>query len=131
MKLRLRGNSVRVRMDQQDLASLLISGRALDMVHFGPGPDRTFTYEVKVGRAPRNRPQVEYIGGHLVITIDRQCAEEWSSSDRVGFDHRQVAGDGSGIRVIVEKDFACLDRPAGEESDDAWAFPNPTSPAAC
>jgi hypothetical protein len=29
--------------------------------------------------------------------------------------------------VILEKDFACLDRPAWDEAEDAWAFPNPSA----
>jgi hypothetical protein len=31
------------------------------------------------------------------------------------------------VRVVLEKDFACLDRPEGEEAEDAWAYPNPSS----
>ena len=46
--------------------------------------------------------------------------------DRVGFDHQQPV-DGGVVRVLLEKDFACIDRPAGEEADDAYAFPNPSA----
>jgi Family of unknown function (DUF7009) len=131
MKLRLKGNSIRVRMDRKDLAELLGCGRTIDVVRFGPGPARTFTYEVKLGTAPRNQPRADYIGGHLVVTINRDDAEAWLTGDRIGFDHRQLMDDGGAIRVIVEKDFACLDRPPGDEEEDAWAFPNPSSIAAC
>jgi hypothetical protein len=31
------------------------------------------------------------------------------------------------VRVLLAKDFACLNRPAGEESDDAWTFPEPSA----
>jgi hypothetical protein len=31
------------------------------------------------------------------------------------------------VRVILEKDFACIDRPLGEEADDAYAFANPSA----
>ena len=130
MKLRLKGNSIRVRMDRKDLAELLGCGRTIDMVRFGPGPSRTFTYAVKLGTAPHNRPRAEYIAGHLLVILDRGDAETWFSGDRVGFEHRQLLEDGSAIRVILEKDLACLDRPAGDESEDAWAFPNP-SVASC
>jgi hypothetical protein len=116
-------------MNRKDFALLLGSGRAMDVVHFGSGPARTFTYEVKLGTTPHNQPRADYIGGHLVVTIDRDDAEAWLSSDRIGFDHRQTAGDGSAIRVIVEKDFACLHGPAGDESADAWAFPIPSTAA--
>jgi len=118
-------------MDRKDVAELLGCGRTIDVVRFGPGPSRTFTYVVKLGTAPRNRPRAEYIAGHLFVIIDREDAEAWSSGDHVGFDHQQLLEGGSAIRVILEKDFACLDRPVGDESEDAWAFPNPSSSAVC
>ena len=68
MKLRIRCNSVRVRMDRKDLVELLERGRVLDAVRFGPGVDRTFTYAVVVGTAPPGRPRADYsavlLAGH-------------------------------------------------------------------
>jgi hypothetical protein len=128
MKLRIRGNSIRVRMDRKDLAELLKRGRVVDAVRFGPSVDRTLTYTVVVGTAPPDRPRADYAAGLLLITIDRGAAEAWSEGDRVGFDHEQVT-EGGAVHVILEKDFACLDRSAGDASDDAWAFPNPSSGA--
>jgi hypothetical protein len=126
MKLRLKGNSIRVRLDRRDIEGLINRGRIDDAVRFGPGSGMAFSYTVEVGAAPRNRPTASYVAGRLWIVIDRGDAEAWRDSDRVGFDHEQVV-DGGVVRVILEKDLACLDRPVGEESDDAWAFPNPSA----
>ena len=68
---------------------------------------------------------MEFVGGRLLVTIDPLDAEELRRGDNVGFDHEQVSYEGV-IRILLEKDFACLDRPAGEETDDAFAFPNPS-----
>jgi uncharacterized protein DUF7009 len=124
VKLRIRRNSARIRMDRRDLAELLERGRVLDVLRFGPGSIHTFTYAVMIGAAPPGRPRADYAGGLLVVTIDRGDAEEWSEGDRVGFDEEQVV-EGGAVRVILEKDLACLDQPAGDEAQDAWAFPNP------
>lgn len=125
MKLRLRKNSVRVRMDRKDVAELLGLGHVLDTIRFGPGVDHTFTYAVVVGVAPAGRPHAHYHAGRLVLTIDSEDAEAWAEGGAVGFDHEQPVNGGT-VRVILEKDFACLDRPAGDERDDEWAFSNPT-----
>jgi hypothetical protein len=122
MKLRLKGNSIRVRLDRRDIEGLIDQGRVDDGVRFGPG--LSFSYAVEVGLAPRDRPKVSYADGQLKISIDLEDAEEWLASERVGFDHQQAV-DGGVVRVILEKDFACIDRPRGEEADDAYAFPNP------
>jgi hypothetical protein len=122
MKLRLKGNSVRVRLDRWDIEGLIDRERVVDGVRFGPGV--ALSYAVEVGLAPRDRQKASYADGHLKISIDREDAEEWLASDRVGFDHEQVV-DGGVVRVLLEKDFACIDRPRGEEADDVYAFPNP------
>jgi hypothetical protein len=122
MKLRLKGNSIRVRLDRRDLGRLIDEGRVDDAVRFGPG--LAFAYAVEVGPAPRERPNASYADGRLTIRIDPEDAEGWLAGDRVGFDHQQPV-DGGAVRVLLEKDFACIDRPPGEEPDDAFAFSNP------
>jgi hypothetical protein len=124
MKLRLRGNSIRVRLDRRDIERLIDDGHVADAVQFGPG--LAFSYAVEAGQAPRERPRVSYTGGRLTIQIDRVDVEQWHSGDRVGFDHEQPV-EGGVVRVLLEKDFACIDRPLGEEADDAYAFPNPSA----
>jgi hypothetical protein len=126
MKLRIRSNSVRVRLDQKDLAELIEHRRVLDALHVGPGSNHTFMYAVVIGSAPPGRPELRYAAGLLVLTIDRGDAEEWAAGDRVGFDHEQSIDCGT-VRVVLEKDFACLDRPTEDMAEDAWAFPNPSA----
>jgi hypothetical protein len=124
MKLRLKGNSIRVRLDRRDIEGLIARGRIEDSLRFGP--DLVFSYAVEIGAAPRERPRASYTVGRLAIRIDPRDAEKWLAGSRVGFDHLQDV-DGGVVRVLLEKDFACIDRPAGEEADDAYAFPNPSA----
>jgi hypothetical protein len=124
MKLRLKGNSIRVRLDRRDIERLIDEGRVDDAVRFGPG--LAFSYAVEMGPAPRERPRASYAAESLLIRIDPEDAEEWLAGDRVGFDHMQDV-EGGVVRVLLEKDFACIDRPLGEEADDAYAFPNPSA----
>ena len=124
MKLRLKGNSIRVRLDRRDIERLIDEGHVDDAVRFGPG--LAFSYAVEAGPAPRERPKVSYKSGRLTIQIDPEDAEDWLAGDRVGFDHLQEV-EGGVARVLLEKDFACIDRPLGEEADDAYAFPNPSA----
>jgi hypothetical protein len=124
MKLRLKGNSIRIRLDRRDIERLIDERYVDDAVRFGPG--LAFSYAVEIGPAPRGCPKAQYTEGRLTIQIDRDDAEEWFAGDRVGFDHQQPV-DGGVVRVLLEKDFACIDRPLGEEPDDAYAFPNPST----
>jgi hypothetical protein len=122
MKLRIKGNSIRVRLDRRDIERLIDEGGVEDAVRFGPA--RVFSYAVEIGVAPRERPIASYTDGRLTIRIDPADAKGWFSGDRIGFDHQQPVEDGI-VRVLLEKDLACIDRRPGEEADDAYAFPNP------
>ena len=64
MKLRLKGNSIRVRLDRRDIERLIDEGRVDDAVRFGPG--LAFSYAVEVGPAPRERPTASYTAGRLL-----------------------------------------------------------------
>src|SRR3954451_9618413 len=103
MKLRLKGNSIRVRLDRRDIERRIDEGRAADAVRFGPG--LAFSYAVEAAPAPRERPKACYTDGRLTIRIDPVDGQEWLAADRVGFDHQQPV-DGVVVRVLLEKDFA-------------------------
>ena len=126
MKPRLKGNSICVRLDQRDTGNLLADGKIEDALRFGPGLQ--FSYAVELGPAPRERPRASYTAGRLTIQVDPRDAREWLDSVRVGFDHLQSV-EGYFVRVHIEKDFACIDRPAGEAGDDEHAFPHPSAAA--
>lgn len=126
MKLRLRGASVRVRLDQRDLSTLMESGRVEDGIRFGEFPDQTFSYAVELQDHGPVEPRLEYTSGHFVLLLDRNVAKSWNASSQVGFETQQDFGETT-VRIILEKDFACLDRPASQAEDDQFAFPNPAS----
>jgi hypothetical protein len=95
-------------------------GRTVSDGTVGPLAPGTTANRSRVARemlfAVRSRP----------ILIDPNDADEWFTGNRIGFDHQQPV-DGGMIRVLLEKDFACIDRPGGEEADDVYAFPNPSA----
>ncbi|MDB5340692.1 MAG: hypothetical protein JWN70_6311 [Planctomycetaceae bacterium] len=126
MKLRIKDNSVRVRLDRRDLDRLIELGRVESVVRFGPTSQCAFSYAVELRSVSNQHPTVDYYSGRLLLAIGREDANQWYNSELVGFEHEQTV-DGGVVRVLLEKDFACVDRPAGEESDDAWAFPNPAA----
>ena len=70
MKLRLKGNSIRVRLDRRDMEGLIDRGRIDEAVRFGPG--LAFSYAVEVGVAPRDRPKASYADGR-----PRSPSEDW------------------------------------------------------
>ncbi|HVJ85005.1 MAG TPA: hypothetical protein VM452_05125 [Caulifigura sp.] len=124
MKLRIHGQTIRVRIDQHDLEQLLRDGRVTDETRFGDEPDRCFSCLLEIAGPPNSLPGVDYDRGRFVIQLGRDTANDWRNADLVGFKTTREEG-GRMIRLMLEKDFACLDRPVGEEREDAYAFLNP------
>jgi hypothetical protein len=123
MKLRLRGNSLRLRLGRSEVTCVGKGERVDDAVAFGATAADRFVYAI----VPSSEAQV--VGAHfakneLVVTVPSQLAREWALGDVVGLEAAQAVGDGATLAILVEKDFACLTPRTGE--DDTDAYPNPT-----
>jgi hypothetical protein len=64
-------------------------------------------------------------GSRIELALPADTVRRWAESETVAIEGEQPAADGRRLRILVEKDFACLKERPGE--DDADAFPNPTS----
>jgi hypothetical protein len=126
MKLRIKGNSLRLRISRTEMARLLAGGGIEETICFGKADDARLTYALE-HRAGGDEVGVEYRGQRVSIVISTAAAMRWAQGDDVGIYGSSETACGP-LEVIVEKDFACLD---GNDPHDADAFPNPTAGAVC
>lgn len=119
MKIRIRGNSIRLRLDKKDIDSLSNSGMVQEQTTF---PSGKFTYELRSSDSEKGIST--YLGASTIgVQISSQTSKNWCTGEDVGIYHTLEMNDGSELRIILEKDFACLSTREGE--DDTHAFPNP------
>jgi hypothetical protein len=119
MKLRIKGNSIRLRLLRSEVQKFAEAGRISDKVSFGTNGLR-YTLEMS---GDVDSILARYATGEISVLIPEQAARDWTTSEDVGFEIEHPLGDGELLSIIIEKDFACLDRP--EDPDLADAFPNP------
>src|SRR5687767_12406856 len=119
MKLRIRGDSIRLRLTQGEVAALAENGLVEESTAFGPGTEQRFGYAIGFGGSTLG---AELSNGQLRVLVPADVARAWVSGDAVGLESVQDAGDGRTLRILVEKDFACLTKRPDE--DDTDAFPN-------
>jgi hypothetical protein len=119
MKLRIRGNSIRIRVSKSELAEIEESGSAQDMVRFSPRSTLRYRVDVK----PGGRAEVEFDGAQLRIAVPNEHVARWLDPDQVSIEAEQDDGDGGVLKILIEKDFACL-APRSSE-DDSDLFDNP------
>lgn len=113
MKLRLQGNSLRLRLGRSEVASLCDEGAVEESVSFQSGG--SLIYRVQSG------PKVDHLRadfhrGIITVHVPIAMAGAWASGEEAGI----YAQDGQ-LTIAIEKDFRCLTRT--EEEPDA--FPHP------
>jgi hypothetical protein len=126
MKLRIKGNSLRFRLTKSEVADLLIKGRVEDTVVYGSTADARLTYAVQQSAT------AEAITSHstpqtVSVLIPVADVRRWVEGESVGIYGSLDTGAGL-LALLVEKDFACLDR---SDVDNADTFPNPLAAAMC
>lgn len=118
MKLRIRGNSLRFRLRRGEVRELAVEGRVEERTDFGPAAALVYTLLAD----DACRVAASFQDGRLTVRIPRAVAVAWADGDQVGIEASQPAGS-EVLRILIEKDFECIDAPPGESQDDA--FPNP------
>lgn len=127
MKLRIKGNSLRLRVSRSEVASLLKRNRLEETIHFAPQVNAQLTYALEQS-ASTNSPTIQYTENNVTLLIPVEQANTWCLSDQVGIVERLSIGSYGFLDVLIEKDFACLDRNDKENED---TFPNPNVGTTC
>jgi hypothetical protein len=119
MKLRIKENSMRLRISPSDLKRLLTTGRIEEVIYFGPEPDAKLTYAVEQA-ASNGEITVRYRPQEVTVVLPTENIRKWAQGDEVGIYGAFNAGRKQ-LDWAIEKDFACLDREEGNE--DTFANP--------
>jgi len=130
MKLRIKGDSLRLRISPREMSRLLVSGRIEETIRFGPGRDAKLTYALSTNSGdlvPGAAMTVQYQAQEVVVTMDAAQARAWAEGAEVGL-YANINTGGGQLEVAVEKDFACLDKGEPENHD---TFPHPNKGSVC
>ena len=120
MKLRIRGDSIRLRLTQGDVATLVAQGTVSEDMRMSP--EATFEYRLTADRNVAGA-RVSLTDRVLEVRLPRAQVEHWADSNEVGIEALQPNGNGEGLRVLVEKDFPCLTARPNEDDSDAFPWP--------
>lgn len=121
MKLRIKGNSIRLRLTQSEVEEIEKGNTVTEDISFGK-QSPAFHYAL----APDEKSkliQAQYHEHILQIFLPSSQAKKWASTDQVGIESEILIEGEQSLYVLIEKDFQCLhQRPREDERDN---FPNP------
>jgi hypothetical protein len=112
MKIRIKGNTLRYRLTKSDVDKFSKEGYIEETINFG---QQSLVYALK--SASIDHLAADFQNNKITLFIPVSMAEEWITTDRVGFDSNE-----SSLYLLIEKDFQCLDNVAEDQSDN---YPNP------
>jgi hypothetical protein len=127
MKLRINGNSIRLRLLRSEVSTFVGTGRIEHTIHFASSDDAFLTYALE-HEADLANVVVRHKQSEVTIVLPRQQAISWAETGQIGIYSAVNLGGRGVLDVIVEKDFACLDL---SDADNHDTFPNLQIEAVC
>ncbi len=126
MKMRVRENSIRLRLTQSEVKRFGEIGLVEETLEFGDAAKLTYALESESGA---EKVEVRFQNQRIAVIVPQNTAKHWTDSNEVGIKTEQNIRDGKTLRILIEKDFACLETRTGEDEFDA--FPNPSENKIC
>ena len=115
MKLRIQGNSLRLRLTRKEVAQLHDCGHVESSIEFAPG--RTLAYSLE-GSPHATSVTASFDGRAILVAAPAPLITEWADGEQVSIEGPPQAG----VQLLIEKDFQCLHKPALQDPD---TYPNP------
>jgi hypothetical protein len=113
MKLRIKGNTLRLRLTKSELEYFEKTNFIEEQTIFAGS---TFSYSLRAVDIDSLSAALEY--NKIIVHMPFSMAKEWTGSQKVGFSSEMEIGDNKKLFILVEKDFKCLDETNEDQSDN-------------
>ena len=124
MKLRIKDNSVRLRLTRSEVDALRDSGIVASKIDFPGG--RELCYRLESSPASVN-PAAFLSDNAVTVRLPEAAVLAWATTEQVSLQGEQLLDDGAMLRILVEKDFACLTQRESEDESDMYPHPDADS----
>ena len=118
MKIRIRGNSVRIRLSKSEVAQFATEGYVEERTEFA---NSSLVYTVKSSEG--ETLSADFANGNITLYVPVNTLQQWASTDMVGMDYNMPLPNGRQLYLLIEKDFKCIDAPVTEDQSDMYENP--------
>jgi len=82
------------------------------------------TFEYVLESSPATvKPEAHFSNNALTVRIPENDIQQWSTSEQVSIAAEQILDGGGSLKILIEKDFACLAPRDGEDESDMYPHP--------
>lgn len=119
MKIRIQGNSIRIRLSKSEVDKLVNEGIVEEKTSFG---NTSFGYCLKKSDGI-TALTASYKNDRITMEVPASLLLDWPVNQVVGFDANMRISETETLYLLVEKDFKCLDNTTEDQSDN---YENPS-----
>ena len=121
MKLRIKGNSLRIRLTKTEVNIIANTGYLEEETLFGNNKFMYALQRVDEG----NELSAALEENKMIIFVPSSLTKEWPTNNIIGFNAEMPVAENKTLFLLIEKDFVCLDETTGDQSDN-YENPNKT-----
>ena len=119
MKIRIKGNSIRIRVSKTEVDTFCQIGYLEEVTEFG---DSRLSYRLERVQNDGNL-NAAFARDCITMLVPEHLVKGWDANNVVGFNYTKPLGDDKGLFLLLEKDFKCIDSEVLEDQSDN--FDNP------
>jgi hypothetical protein len=120
MKLRIKGNSLRIRLTKNEVSKLSETGYLEEQTLF---PNNRLIYALQKTDAATLSATFE--NNKITMFVPGSFIKDWPVNDVVALDTKMPLQGNESLYLLIEKDFVCLDETHEDQSDN-YENPNKT-----
>jgi hypothetical protein len=126
MKIRIRGQSLRLRLTQSEVKKI---GRGDSVKEITPFLNNNSLIYCLEPTGLANKIEAQFLNSQITVRLPLTIAARWATSDEVAIKHEQIQnGEFQGrLSILIEKDFNCLKVRENECEDETDMFANPNT----
>lgn len=114
MKIRIKGNSIRLRLTKTDVADLKEKGMVKEETVFSF--EAVFSYALFVD-ADSEEINAKYKDNCVTVFLPEKEAAILTDTEEITVKNSQYNGSADGLFILIEKDLQCLDDTSEDQSD--------------
>jgi hypothetical protein len=121
MKLRVKGNSLRIRLAKTEVSVLADTGYLEEETVFS---NNKFVYALKT-IADATKLSATFDANKITMFVPQSFLADWPQNSVVGIDTKMQVTEKESLYLLLEKDFVCIDETT-EDQRDNYENPNKT-----
>ncbi|KIA88043.1 DUF7009 family protein [Kaistella jeonii] len=114
MKIRIKGNSIRLRLTKTDVQNIKKNGIVEEQTILGA--EEIFKYSLVVDEKV-SAISAEFQASKITVFLSKKEADILTETDEITVEGSQNNGEEKGLFLLVEKDLQCLDTTYEDQTD--------------